>query len=205
MQIRTDDNQKKKDVELKTTVEVLKLRQSVLQGYMTENEAKIDEIQAEKTELERVLNEERGRNRKAKEDSIKKQQKIDQLEGDVYQKRIELKLEKDDKEETCEQLREQLKQAHAQLEQANSELEAERKEIAEARVRQLESEVATTKQEKTHIEVILDWMENDLAEEKKKLKNQKGCTVFTVAFLCSFFIVIIAIFYKWYIYYKHCD
>ena len=172
----------------KGKIKELKERQTELQGYLTENNKKIEQ---QKNEAEQTKS-------KLQETLENANQKINQLEDDVFQKDRELQQEKDDKNETCEQLREQLEQAHTELEEAKSESE---RNLVEAQIQCLQDVVDRANSEacleRSKINDVLEWTEKDLVKEQDELQTilerQKKYTICTILVFISITVVLIAL------------
>ena len=167
---------KKKNEKLK----VLKERKENVEGYLTEKDDKITRLEEAAHAMEMKLAEEKWRRERAQSTLAEKENKIKQLQDYVYQKDRELQEEKDDKQEKCGQLRDQLEQA-----QANLKLETAAKEKVEAELEEANKNfqnhqedvvkamdvVKTEKSERKNIVHVLEWTDEDLKAEIERERH----------------------------------
>ena len=161
----------------------------------------INELEKHKRELERYLLEKDDKIKQQKEQLEKEQeklkkaleQKIAQLEGDVDQKDRELQQEKDDKHETCQQLREQLKHERAAKRKLERDLVEERIKHLQGAVDRTKSEVNTTWQERTNISQVIIWNEEDLTRRQHEKQQQRKYTISFISIAVGFFAILVLV------------
>ena len=159
----------------KDKVSNLKKRQKEVEGFLSGKDEQIKQLENETEKMAAKLKEE------------------------IYQKEIELKQEKDDRQKTCEQL----KKAQADLKAEKNEKKTLQKVLSAQSIQHLQEvvnrttkEVESTREERETMKNILLWTDKDIHDEEDELameEQQRKITNKVTYFLLGIIIVLIAI------------